>query len=455
MQHSSWAALARRTRLPRDTPGTDLLVYLAFAAFALITAFVPEYYGHRVWGAFAATGYLLAATHSTWLLVRARRGLPRGGRWWHSRWVGILLTVVGALLAPLIYLILRRISSAERPVDPGTWAAQPEVWVVERAARLLLDTGTPYLDIATLDRLPGPYDYTPYGPVMALFGLPKALADESTAPALAAGTDVRVVFVFIAAACLLASWLILSRPRIPVPAAQLALAAPPTTLTAAVAGPDLAVLGLLILAIALAARLRAAAAGVILALAIATKLTAVPAVLVLAVLLARGGTAALARYTTALLATIAAVSVPIWLRAPEAFIEHVVRFPTGTAAAESPATSPLPGHLLASTGPVGHAAALLLLATAAVLVAAWVLASPPRTAGDAAWRLAVGLGVAMVLAPATRWGYLIYPLVLTGVRLALPERSEDERAPTTPVTTASPPLSSSRAPRSPGRFRER
>jgi hypothetical protein len=91
----------------------------------------------------------------------------------------------------------------------------------------------------------------------------------------------------------------------------------------------------------------------------------------------------------------------------------------------APAASPLPGHLIASTGPVGHAISIGLLGLAALAVTAWLVLRPPVAGSDAALRIAVGLGAAILLTPATRWGYLVYPLVLLGARLCLPD---DERA---------------------------
>ncbi|MDF3150262.1 hypothetical protein PBV88_56280, partial [Streptomyces sp. T21Q-yed] len=52
------------------------------------------------------------------------------------------------------------------------------------------------------------------------------------------------------------------------------------------------------------------------------------------------------------------------------------------------------------------------LAAAAVAVAVSLAVRPPRTVVAAADRLALGLGLAMCLIPATRFGYLVYPLVL-------------------------------------------
>lgn len=112
------------------------------------------------------------------------------------------------------------------------------------------------------------------------------------------------------------------------------------------------------------------------------------------------------------LAVAAAGVVPFALAAPHAFVEHVVLFPLGAAGTGSPAVSPLPGQLLAAHVPGGRALAVAALAATAVGMAAWLLARPPRTVVAAADRVAIGLGLAMCLMPATRFGYLVYPLVL-------------------------------------------
>ncbi|MEK8144055.1 hypothetical protein NKH18_25710 [Streptomyces sp. M10(2022)] len=68
--------------------------------------------------------------------------------------------MAGAVLLPLVVLA-------------ATGRAQSEVAVVERSARLLLDTGSPYLpDPAGVD------EYNPYLPGMSVFGLPDALLGQ-------------------------------------------------------------------------------------------------------------------------------------------------------------------------------------------------------------------------------------------------------------------------------------
>src|SRR5262249_20599011 len=78
----------------------------------------------------------------------------------------------------------------------------------------------------------------------------------------------------------------------------------------------------------------------------------------------------------------------------------------------SPAASPLPGHLLATTGHTGHLIAVGLLILAGVIIATLLVYRPPRDVASAAWYLIIGLTLMFVLAPATRFGYFIYPAAL-------------------------------------------
>lgn len=129
---------------------------------------------------------------------------------------------------------------------------------------------------------------------------------------------------------------------------------------------------------------------------------------------------------------------PVLVTEPAALIQNTIMFPPGLTKAVSPAASPLPGHLLAATGPAGHLAAIALLITAAVTLAAALVLFPPRGLPAAAWFLITGLTLMFTLAPATRWGYFVYPagicawLWLAG-RMgaqpgALPDPAETERA---------------------------
>ena len=76
--------------------------------------------------------------------------------------VALLLGIGGALIAPLAVLAAQ-----------GRW--QPEVGVIARGARLLLQHGSPYESQAVVTASHDPNIYNPYLPVMAIFGLPRAL----------------------------------------------------------------------------------------------------------------------------------------------------------------------------------------------------------------------------------------------------------------------------------------
>jgi hypothetical protein len=62
----------------------------------------------------------------------------------------------------------------------------------------------------------------------------------------------------------------------------------------------------------------------------------------------------------------------------------------------------------------GHWAAVGLLVAAGLGFATSLIVRPPAGPRAAAWRLALGLTVMFTLAPATRWGYFVYPLALIG-----------------------------------------
>ncbi|MFE2205697.1 hypothetical protein [Streptomyces rubiginosohelvolus] len=355
------------------------------AAAALGLAVCSSLGPHRVWGATAALGYLAAA------LLAARGRSPRTAG---------AVAVAGAVLLPLLWLLA---------VD----RAQLEVRVVARSAGLLLAEGTPYLQHPVV-----PEDFNPYLPGMAVFGLPEAVAGPGplTDPRLWLGAAFLGAFAFALPAG--------SRSA---PLRWIA-ACPLVALPLAVGGVDLPVAGLMCLGLALAGRGRAGAAGLVLGVATALKWTAWPAIPVVLALLAvsprstgrpgdRGegrppADRAAARCGLVALLTAAALVLPAALRDPGAFRAHVVDFPLGLTDAVSSAASPLPGHLLATHVPGGRTLALLLLGVSALLLALSLLLRPPATTADAAARLALGLLLATAFMPASRFGYLVHPLVL-------------------------------------------
>lgn len=401
--------------------GGDALLYAGSAALGLGLAAATSYHGHRLWGVVAAAGYAAGAIAS--LLIADRLRMP-------------LAAAVFALtgLLPLAVLLVQRAAGVP-------WSAQPEVVVVERSASLLLEHGTPYADLTALGRAPHFEDYTPYLPGMSVFGLPRALAGANVL------TDARVAFAVASAVLVVAAVATLrvrapgrapknsalessAWPHPPVRAVQLVAVLPATTLTLATGGDDLPVLALLLLALALAHAGRPLAAGVAGGLALGMKLTAAPVLVVLAVyLLVGAGRRVAGLFAAVALAVATAVVLPVALAGPDQLVEHVLRFPAGLTDVESPAASPLPGHLIAQFGPAGRAMALALLAVAALAIMVWLVRRPPRDGAQAAARAAVALLVAMLLMPATRFGYLLYPVALAGAAVALRSAAPARRVP--------------------------
>ena len=361
--------------------------YAAFAVYAGIVAVVSGASYERSWGAWAAGGYAAASLATRWRS--------------HGRDAALLAGLAGALVAPLAWLATRA-----RPT--------PDVQVVWRAAMLLLRHGTPYLPLSQLGHLDGPIAYNPYLPGMAIFGLPRALG----LPGLAGDTR---PWLAVATVLLFALALRFCGRHDGLRWSLLAVASPVMAFPLALGITDPPVLGLVCVALALlgrASRPRLWPAAAIVGLACALKATAWPALPVLAALLAaRDGARAAARFAAvavAAAAVLVAVFAPAILAKPAGLIQNLVLFPLGLTKAQTPAASPLPGHLLAMTGPAGGLAAIALLIAAGLAVGVSLVLRPPADSQAAALRLAIGLTLLFALSPATRFGYFCYPIGLCG-----------------------------------------
>jgi hypothetical protein len=334
---------------------------------------------HRLWGVYAAGAYLLAT------VLAAAWKSPRGAD------LALLAALAGALLAPLGVLAAQ-----------ARW--QPQVWVIARAARLLVQHGTPYESQAVLAVTHNPNSYNPYLPVMAVFGLPRALFGQGLV------TDPRIWFG-LAFAALFAAALAAAGGRDVLRWTVLVIASPVIAFSLTVGGTDVPVLALVCLGLALLwRRPRPVAAGLVLGIAAATKATAWPALVVAGTMLAvRDGWRAAGRFTAVALAVAAVIIGPVAALAPGALVQNTILFPLGLAHVKSQAVSPLPGHVLADTGHTGHLIAVLLLCLAGLGVLVSLVVAPPRTVPSATWRLIIGLALMFTLAPATRFGYFLYP----------------------------------------------
>ncbi|MFJ3925924.1 glycosyltransferase 87 family protein [Streptomyces sp. NPDC090022] len=382
--------------------------WLVAAGWAAAFPLVSTLDTHRFWGTCAAAGYLCSA---------AVAGLAWSRPW--ARTAALAFAVAGAVAVPFLSLVL-------------TGGAQSEVAVIERSGSLLLQQATPYLaEPRTV------VDVTPYLPGMALFGLPRALSGTDGALPRLLG-DARLWCAAAFLACLWGGRRVLrgTTPRSTSAgefpygfAVGVVIASPAVALPLVVSGVDLPLVGLLCLALALAARHRPVAAGLALAAACSLKWTAAPAVAVAFALLRYGaGRRAAVRCALVALAGTAAAVLPSAVLSPRAMAEQVLAFPTGRGPFPTPASSPLPGRLLADLGPAGWYAAVALLLAGGLAVAVSLVVRPPRDLVAAADRLAAGLSLAFLLAPAGRFGYLALPVLLVlWARLACAD--ERRRAP--------------------------
>jgi Glycosyltransferase family 87 len=395
---AAFPVLARRTAAAPTAaaPVSDreqvVAYYLAFAGFAvavLVTAGEP---GQWIWAAWAAGGYALAALAAG--LLRSR-GFE----------AALVIALTGALAAPLAW----QAEFGRKMSEVG----EDSLKVVARSAVLLLRHGTPYLPADQISHAQG---YNPYEPAMAIFGLPAALG-------LHGATGNPRLWMGITAAAVLAAGFRLAKPGSEVRSTAFALSSPVLALPLTQGLTDLPVLALLILTLAgtsgcVRGRRADLAAAIALGAACVMKATAWPALPVIVVMIAvRDGAKAAARFVVTAgitMTALVAATAPASVTAPGALFLNTVLFPLGMTRYQTDADSPLPGHLLAATGPAGHWAAVGLLCAASLTLGASLVVRPPADTQAAARRIAVSLAMLFTLAPASRWGYFVYPAALLG-----------------------------------------
>ncbi len=433
-----WAAYpvpVRRTLfgLRRLSPEwRDALLYGCSALFAGVTALAVGIPLYRQWGQMAVGPYLVAAGVTAlagWRSTVADRrtgeaGRPGSGetsedarpsrsgvRWRRAaRVVAFLMVLFGATIVPLTMEVIWR--------SEGNAAlhVQPEVLVVEQAGVRAAHGKDPYQVIdrnghILIHQTKEPvYElYYPYLPGMVIFGFSSVSKDEARL------TDARIQFlVFTAVVTLVA----LSRIRPPSDARYRALQAlsvlPTAALPLSTGGDDMPVVALMLLGLVALQRRRPLLAGLALGAASSLKFTAWPLVL-----LALWGAydqrrhRAVVRYVVGVVIVVVPVIVPVALRNPSAFVDNVIRFPLGLAGVSSPAGSALPGHMLVSAFPGIHRPYVVVVVVVGVAVLIrHLLRKPPRDAAGVAALTGWVMLIAILLAPATRVGYLLYPINL-------------------------------------------
>jgi hypothetical protein len=407
----------------------DALLYAAAALFAFLTfelsfltptpdsseGLATRALYHR-WGELALGPYLVAAAVAAILARRANRAagdehqppafarvrrLAHVGSLGNARVLLFLFVLVGATLAPLSLEIV--------------WhAQQPEVTVVEQAGVRLAQGKDLYSASVHDGRLvsadkgePAFESFFPYLPIMSLFGLPSSTHGPIEL------TDARILFslvTLLAVACALT--LCRGPTERKMRTLQLMTVLPTAALPLATGGDDMPVVALLLLALVLAQRRQPGLSGVVLGVVSAMKFTAWP-LAALALFAARDaeGRRAPKRMALGLLLVAGPVVVPFLWQNPVTFVQNVVLFPLGLVGVASPAASALPGHILVTLLPGLHH----VLPLAVALVGGTVLVRhlrhrPPTTAAEVATLAGWVMLVAILLAPATRVGYLLYPV---------------------------------------------
>lgn len=402
----------------------DAVLYAACALFAVGVTRLSGIALYRQWGEMAVGPYVLGAVGSAWMARRGRRRsagarrrgfdppAERGGHWTSPRLAIFLVVLIGATLGPLSLEVLWRTEG----VPTSTRHVQPEVEVVEQSGMRVAHGLDPYQHINPRHPPPVPagqpaYDaFDPYLPLMSVFGLARS---TDAPPRL---TDARVAFSLFTVLAVVAALGLCRGPTAPrLLTLQAMTVLPSAALPLATGGDDLPIVALMLLGMVLLQRRRPMAAGLALGVAASMKLTAWPLAAV-AVVVARDRAGRRTRRARlwlvgAVLAVVVPAVLPSVLANVPAFLQNVVRFPLGLAGITSPASTPLLGHLLVVAFPHLHQ----VITVAAVAVGGGVLLyllvrRTPQTPSQLVRLLAWALAVAIVLAPATRIGYALYPI---------------------------------------------
>jgi Glycosyltransferase family 87 len=434
----------------------DAVLYALSALFAAITIRTSTIALYRQWGELAIGPYIVAALGSGVFGYRTRRryraqgkrayevegpdGL--GGRAVRGLHIGparawmLLVVLVGSTLVPLALEV------AWRTEGNASNHVQPEVVVVEQAAQREVHGQDPYhtsVDhghvVAADPGLPTYESFFPYLPLMTVFGLPSA---TGASPRL---SDGRLFFMVFTIAVVWAALAICRGPSgAKVRILQVLTVLPTAALPLATGGDDMAVVGLLLLAMVLAQRRRPGLAGIALGVASAMKFTAWPlALLALFAARDRSGRRAPARMALGIALVAGPVVLPFMVENAHAFVDNVVLFPLGLVGVASPAATPMPGHILVSLFPSLHRIWPILVGViGGVVLIRYLIRKPPATAGAVVKLAAWVMTIAILCAPATRLGYLLYPINFF-IWAYLLNRSEDPVV-TSGIEPSTPPL---------------
>ena len=397
--------------------GTDALLYLGSFVFALLTIEISKIALYRWWGEMALAPYLVASLASAWTAKHTPRRRNA------TRITIAMLVCVTAVLLPLLSQVLAQAGSLGSIIH-----AQPEVLVIEAAGARLLSGQALYPVIehlnhiaSTASSVPVTNVFFPYLPGMAVFGIGSALIHAPSALG-----DPRIGFMLIT---LIATGLAIAlRPkydRSPMLAFQAMAILPTAALPLVTGGDDIPVVALMALGVVLLSRQRWGWSGIVLGIAAIMKFTAWPLVIIaVCVLAVRNG------WRPAVKFALPALTIMTWtigdqvIRNLSALINNVIKFPAGIASLASPAASPLPGHILAGIFKEYPEVAFIFGLAVGIGTLVWIVYKTPRVSTGALWLSALVLSIAILIAPATRVGYLLYPIDLAAWAWVLGGNSE-------------------------------
>jgi hypothetical protein len=395
----------------------DAILYALGAIFALITIITSNEALYRQWAELAIGPFIFGVLGGVVLVLIARRRRrdpepdPAAANRiaWTLR-IGLAVFVfAGATAIPLGLEILWRADN-----DPGTHA-QPEVGVIERSGQQLAKGKNPYHAVTNrklkpVYHAPGQStvnSFDPYLPIMDAFGIPSERHHDVGL------TDARIFFsIATLGVTALALWLSDADDRHKMRAVQVIAILPTASLPLVTGGDDMPVVAFLLLAMVLAQRRQPFASGLVLGVVSAMKFTAWP-LAGLALFAARNkkGARRPDLMVVGMLAVLLPVVVPYIVRGPWAFFDNVVLFPLGLSGVTSPAASPLPGHLLVSAFPFLHRALPITVGfVGGAVLALYLWRRPPQTTAEVCRLGGIVMAVATLVAPATRIGYLLYPI---------------------------------------------
>ena len=408
--------------------GRDGFLYACSAVFAGVAALAMGIPLYRQWGQMAVGPYAAAAVlmivvaHRRSVSARTRpmalpggsgdapRSVTGGRRWKVARVAAFLIALFGATIVPLAMEVIWR-SEGDASLH-----VQPEVLVVEQAGDRAAHGQDPYRvvdrngHILIHEHTEPIYElYYPYLPGMVVFGFSTGSRVEARL------TDARIQFLlFTVVVSLLALSRLRPRTDARIRALQILTVLPTAALPLATGGDDMPVVALMLLGLVALQRRRPFLAGLALGAASSLKFTAWPlALIALWAASDRSRRRALAWYALGVMVIMGPVVLPVALSNPSAFVDNVIRFPLGLAGVSSPAASALPGHILVAALPGIHRAYVVTVVVVGGALLVWRLRRrPPGTAAEAASLSGWVMLIAIVLAPATRVGYLLYPINL-------------------------------------------